>query len=421
MRHTKSGIRRRRLKPAAPTETRQSNRPRPQPAKKLRKSPAPLPVTPSARAQSAAKAQPSPSSSKESGNEAGALAKRSKAEEVLIQTSRRNTKLAKRLQRSIDQINQSPSRRAVISSLSGVENPLPEFLSSNTSLCNQMMQVEFDELQSLQRQYPQVHFGSLRIKDAAWVTSIEKPEIHVASLRKTIWTLCSAVAPNFRAKLRLKLERGRAGELLVRWWIDTIFWGEDAERAEAAITKFQSRFQSPTPGKAAIRLNWLENGSAKLACAIAQSWKLTLSRGNAAGSRRARGTRKRENDFTADNLRLFRLLSLIDLKRTTFVGGQAKAVRHRAVQKAEEWLKSQRSGAMPVHPEGLLHFWADMMPLMGGERFKLPLITYGHPKPVSRQNSAMAEASKGAAEENKSLEKLGKPIEKTVLSGAENW
>jgi hypothetical protein len=336
-------------------------------------------VAPLTTFETSTKVIPLLSSAKSSQDVAMNMAVLPKYERLLARARCQNLEIIKNMERIIASDTIGPNEEAIFYSLLGVIQPLSEFLSCNIQLRNQMMDAEFKEMSALQRQSSTSCFGKLMIQDASWVTPMENTEIDIGSMRSAIWKFCTTVAPNFRAIIQIKPDRNEDCEIIVRWWVDVIFWGGDTHSAEAAISNFERRFKSPSMGNPAIRLRWLEDNPAKLAREIARSWKLKLVPA-LRGKGKGKESSTQRQEISAANFHLFRLHSLIQLNKTMVTGGQGKAVKNTVFQKGKEMLEVIRIGPIPVHPEGLLHFWAERITQTEDRRFRLPLVTYRHPK-----------------------------------------
>lgn len=108
----------------------------------------------------------------------------SKSDGPIAKTSRRNTDLARKALRNFARANDDDDQAVVLRCLSGTENPLPEFLTSDAALVAKMMADIHHELETLRHQQTAIEFGALRIDHTAWTTSLASPALDVGTLRK---------------------------------------------------------------------------------------------------------------------------------------------------------------------------------------------------------------------------------------------
>jgi hypothetical protein len=74
-------------------------------------------------------------------------------------------------------------------------------------------------------------------------------------------------------------------------------------------------------------------------------------------------------------LRMFQILTMMELDRMMFTSGDGKGIRARAVEETYRWLEKQTPRVKRANEMvKISDFWAEFMPRMGFSRFEMPEI-----------------------------------------------
>ena len=256
-------------------------------------------------------------------------------------------------------------------SLCGLANPTGGMPASDGGLRQDVVIAVAHAVKERVAADSELELGKLVIRDQSWRTRLSAPDIDIGAVRKRIWPICASLAPNFLAFLVLEPSAsventGAAPDVECSWSVQVIVWGNGlVGKVQHTTAKFEARLQAPGGSFGGIGFRSL--GCLRTSLRIALAPFVALTPIDYPGSPICDGV---------SALHWLRLLSVLDIRKIVFAGGQGKAIKAR-VMKACEGRQSQRqTGTPPVHPDAILQFWSKIMPLMGGFEYALPIVKF---------------------------------------------
>ncbi len=271
---------------------------------------------------------------------------------------------------------------ARINSLFGNGQPPPSPIMSNGLVRRTAARTCFKGLVKLRQDNPDATFVWMTVHSADWETSDEDTTLDLYKVSSQVRRSASAISSNYIAfnETSAFANVGHpAGGKLLSPHVHLIAWGPDAERRHREITNSHAQRYATT-----------FSGAPTIDTAIVGPDDIDLARLSGYMAKPAStcktyyqskdGTKRNLHDSIKGDrfiryLRMAEINSFLLIGNVVFAGGDGAALRAAICKSVTAQVAVKTvSGQELIHRDAIPHFWAELMPRIGEERFRLPFI-----------------------------------------------
>jgi hypothetical protein len=272
---------------------------------------------------------------------------------------------------------------AVLRSLAGIENALPDLIASNMPTRLEIAHTQAKLLAHLFSEQGITEFAPFRIDDQASDTTSDRPVLDQRQAQKPYKSAVRKLSENSVTTIRPKILAGTAhrdgGEIISQSAVG-IAWGPGLHaRLAKELRKVQQKFRSRSDDIQPIEHRIVPVNEINLAIASAEMWGATPPRRVASIAAKTSGEGK-EVARAMDDARAFRQMHLhmvSPLPKLSWAFGDGEDIARRSFAQAKAKLVNNgRRVETPVHRDGIIHMLAEIAIASGNPALRPPLFLW---------------------------------------------